>query len=124
MIFFTFVFAFVSDHRIRLHLGRNGGAVGSVWFDDVKLEKVESIDDFVPLETVRWFGDGYRYDDRGWIVVHIEGQPYERGHQYGSLVPDEIVAYIGKLGVLANEADPEAGWNRRRFECDTTLRRT
>ncbi len=117
-------FATQREDRVRLHLGLNGNARGVAWFDDVRLERVDDITEFIPLETVRWSGKGFRYEDRGWIVVHIEGEPFERGYQYGSLVADEIVAYINKLGVLANEADPEAGWRRLRFECDTIFLRT
>ena len=29
--------------------------------------------------TVERFGPAYRYPKSGWIVVHVEGQPYERG---------------------------------------------
>ena len=117
-------FATQREDRVRLHLGRNGNARGKAWFDDVRLERVDDITEYIPLETVRWSGRGFRYNDRGWIVVHIEGEPYERGHQYGALVAEEIVSYITKLGVLANEADPEAGWRRLRFECDTIFLRT
>ena len=117
-------FATQREDRVRLHLGRNGNARGSAWFDDVRLDRVDDITEYIPLETVRWSGKGFRYNDRGWIVVHIEGEPYERGHQYGSLVAEEIVSYIGKLGLLANEAEPEAGWRRLRFECDTLFLRT
>ena len=35
------------------------------------------------------FDKGYRYDKNGWIYVHIEGEPYERGKQYGYLVSEE-----------------------------------
>ena len=117
-------FATRSEDRVRLHLGRNGSARGSAWFDEVRLERVDDITEYIPLDTVRWSGKGFRYDDRGWIVVHIEGEPYERGFQYGSLVADEIVSYITKLGVQANGDDPEAGWRRLRFECDTIFLRS
>jgi hypothetical protein len=116
-------FATQRSDRIRLHLGRNGSARGTAWFDDIRIDKVDDITEYIPLETVRWSGKGFRYDDRGWIVVHIEGEPYQRGHQYGSLVADEIAAYIAKLGVQANRDDPEAGWRRLRFECDTLFLR-
>jgi hypothetical protein len=36
------------------------------------------------------YGKGYRYDSNGWIYVHIEGQPYERGFQHGRLVAREL----------------------------------
>ncbi len=119
----TLFIATKSSDRVRLHLGLNGTATGSAWFDDIRLEKVDDIREYIPPETVRWFGKAYRYDDRGWIFVHIEGEPFERGFQYGYLLPSEIVSYIKKLGVRQNEADPVAGWNTLRFETDSIFLR-
>jgi hypothetical protein len=120
----TLFFATQKEDRVRLHLGHNGSARGRAWFDDIRLEAVDDITEAIPIETVRWSGTGFRYHDRGWIVVHIEGSPYERGYQLGELVADEIAEYIRKLGVLADEDDPEAGWKRLRFECDTLFLRS
>ena len=117
-----FIATSASD-RVRLHLGYNGTARGTAWFDDVRIERVEDIAEYIPLETVRWSGPGFRYDDQGWIFVHIEGEPYERGYQYGSLMPDEIVEYIRKLGVVRHREDPEAGWHTIRFEADALFLR-
>ncbi len=36
------------------------------------------------------YGKGWRFDKHGWVYVHIEGKPYERGVQYGYLVADEL----------------------------------
>lgn len=119
----TLFIATRSRDRVRLHLGHNGTALGKAWFDDVRLEEVEDISEFIPMESVRWFRDGYRYDDRGWVFVHVEGAPYERGYQYGSLVADEIVAYISKLAIQRNAADPAAGWKTLRFESDALFLR-
>jgi hypothetical protein len=119
----TLFIATRSKDRIRLHLGHNGGAAGKAWFTDASVEKVQDIGEYIPMETVRWFGNAYRYDDRGWIFVHIEGEPYERGYQYGYLVADEIVEYILKLGVQRNEHDPESGWRDLRFMSDAMLLR-
>jgi hypothetical protein len=119
----TEFFATRAEDRVRLHLGLNGTARGVAWFDDVRLEPVASLDDMVPPVTVRHEGPGFRYDDRGWIHLHVEGSPYDRGWQHGTLVGDEIVSYLSKLAVLANEADPEAGWARLRFEADALFRR-
>ena len=41
----------------------------------------------------------FRTDREGWIYVHIEGPPRERGHQYGSLVAKEIDDFITVLKV-------------------------
>ncbi|HEC94654.1 MAG TPA: hypothetical protein ENI45_01650, partial [Thermoplasmatales archaeon] len=40
------------------------------------------------------YGMGYRYNVGGWIYLHIEGEPYERGYQHGFLLADEIVDVI------------------------------
>lgn len=101
--------------RVKVNFGFNGTATGKAWFDDLHLEKVDDISEYIPMETVSWFGPGYRYDDRGWIFVHIEGEPYDRGYQYGYLVADEIVEYIEKLAVRQNRQDPEDGWAGIRF---------
>ncbi len=119
----TIFIATRSRDRVRLHLGHNGTASGQVWFDDVRVEEVKDIGEVIPTETVRWHGDGYRYDDKGWIFVHIEGEPYERGYQYGSLVADEIVDYITKLAIKRNQADPAAAWRDFRFQCDALFLR-
>lgn len=37
---------------------------------------------------------GYRYNIQGWIYLHIEGDPYNRGYQHGYLLADEIVDTI------------------------------
>ncbi len=36
------------------------------------------------------YGKGYRFDKNGWIYVHIEGRPYQRGYQYGYLIADRL----------------------------------
>ena len=37
---------------------------------------------------------GYRYDTKGWIYLHVEGEAYDRGFQYGYLLSDEIIDII------------------------------
>ena len=50
-----------------------------------------------------WLQKAYRYDKNGWIYLHIEGEPFERGFQRGYLTADEIdeffktIAYILKF---------------------------
>ncbi len=109
--------------RVCLHLGYNGKAIGDAWFDDLRVEKVENISGYIPLETVKWYDTAFRYTDRGWIFVHIEGQPYRRGYQYGYLLAEEIVAYMKKLAVRANEVNPAAGWEQVRGITDALLLR-
>ncbi|GHG91679.1 C45 family autoproteolytic acyltransferase/hydolase [Comamonas sp. JC664] len=116
-------FATQSSDRVQLHLGRNGKATGTAWFDDVRVEKVDDITAYIPMETVRWAGKGFRYDEGGWIFVHIEGEPYERGHQFGQLAPQEIVRYIEKLGIEKDKTDANKGWNHQRLLADALFLR-
>jgi hypothetical protein len=115
--------AIKSTDKVQLHLGYNGKAKGKIWFDDLTLEEVTDISQYIPLETVKWSGPAFRYEDKGWIFVHIEGKPYQRGFQYGSLVADEIKAFIEKLAVSGNAADPASAWNQRRFGTDAIFLR-
>lgn len=43
---------------------------------------------------IEYYEEGYRYETQGWIYIHIEGQPYERGYQYGYLASEEIIDII------------------------------
>jgi hypothetical protein len=116
-------FASSAQDQVQLHLGRNGKATGSAWFDDVRLEKVEDLGAYVNPETVRWAGRGFRYDDGGWICLHIEGAPYARGRQYGELVSAELARFVDKLANLQDKADPAKGWEALRTMTDVTLLR-
>lgn len=44
-----------------------------------------------------WLGKAYRYDENGWIYLHIEGAPFERGFQRGYLTANEIDEFIKTL---------------------------
>lgn len=116
-------FATQSTDRIQVQLGHNGKATGTAWFDDVRLEEVEDITAYAPLESVRWSGKGFRFDEGGWIYVHIEGEPYERGRQFGELVSQEIVRYIEKLGIQKDKTDPAKGWAQVRLLADSLFLR-
>jgi CubicO group peptidase (beta-lactamase class C family) len=66
---------------------------------------------FTPAAAnVRRFGPAYRYDQHGWIVLHVEGDPYPRGYQYGQLLAPEIGTYIRALGNARSLKDPWAAW--------------
>src|SRR5262245_49377696 len=51
--------------------------------------------DFTPdPATIERHGAGSRHPQCGWIVVHVEGEPYERGYQHGRLLAREIADYV------------------------------
>ncbi|MCX5730365.1 MAG: C45 family autoproteolytic acyltransferase/hydrolase, partial [Deltaproteobacteria bacterium] len=112
-----------ASDRVALHLGRNGKATGAATFADVRLEEVADITAYVPLAQVKWSGPGFRYDDGGWIFVHVEGEPYPRGRQYGELVAPELARYLEKLATLQDRGDPEKGWNGLRRLADALMMR-
>jgi hypothetical protein len=71
--------------------------------------------DFRPdPRSVRRSGPAYRYPQAGWIVVHIEGEPYERGYQHGQLLAPEIVSYVKCFASLQNSKAPAEGWKTTR----------
>ncbi|HSD66258.1 MAG TPA: C45 family autoproteolytic acyltransferase/hydrolase, partial [Vicinamibacteria bacterium] len=118
----TFVATAASD-RVELQLGRNGTATGHAWFDDVSVAEIGDVTEVIPLERVRWAGPAFRYEDRGWILVHVEGAPYARGRQFGKLVPEEIAAYVQKLSIRRDARDPAHGWSALRTLADALMLR-
>ncbi len=119
----TLFVATTARDRVRLHLGLNGAATGTAWFDDVAVEEVTDVRELVPMETVRWHGPGFRYDEKGWIYVHVEGEPYARGFQYGTLLSEEIATYAKKLGIQENPKDGPGAWAEMRFMADAVFLR-
>jgi hypothetical protein len=45
-------------------------------------------------------GNGYRTDANGWIFLHIQGAPYERGFQHGYLLAPELTEIKRSLEYL------------------------
>lgn len=45
---------------------------------------------FNPSEQRQWLSKGARREKAGWIYLHIEGEPRERGFQHGYLLATEI----------------------------------
>lgn len=64
--------------------------------------------------SVRHFGPAYRYPQDGWIVLHIEGAPYDRGYQHGKLMAPEIADYAASLARGRSQHDPSAAWGETR----------
>jgi len=46
------------------------------------------------------YGNGYRFEKNGWIYLHIEGEPRERGFQHGYLVAPEFKEILRSLKYL------------------------
>ena len=74
----------------------------SVWAADVPKA------DFRPdPKSVQRYGPAYRYPQAGWIVLHIEGEPYQRGYQHGRLLASEIAAHLRCFAAFLSPKAPE-----------------
>lgn len=73
--------------------------------------------------SVERFGPAYRFPQAGWTVVHIEGEPYERGVQYGRLMAAEIVDYLGTIGEQYGPKEPTEAYKSLRMIADAMFLR-
>jgi hypothetical protein len=73
--------------------------------------------------TVQKYGAGYRYPQDGWIVLHIEGSPYERGVQHGRLLAPEIAGYLRCYSAMQSPGAPTEGWKLTRTLVNTAFLR-
>ncbi|HEV3122782.1 MAG TPA: C45 family autoproteolytic acyltransferase/hydrolase, partial [Isosphaeraceae bacterium] len=80
--------------------------------------------DFVPdpASVVR-HGPAYRYPQAGWIVLHIEGEPYDRGYQHGRLLSSEIAAYVKAMASMRSPKAPGDAWRGVRTLVDAVFLR-
>ena len=53
----------------------------------------------------------------------MEGEPYARGFQYGTLLSEEIATYAKKLGIQENPKDGPGAWAEMRFMADAVFLR-
>lgn len=65
-------------------------------------------------EAVERYGPAYRYPQAGWVVLHVEGEPYTRGYQQGRLMAKEIAAYVRMLATERSAKAPADGWKSAR----------
>lgn len=92
------------------------GAVfaGKSWVEGVSVEEINEAPAWPSKVAVKSFGPAYRYPKAGWIYLHIEGQPYERGFQHGYLMPKEIEGYIDRSAAEVDSKDRALGWSQAR----------
>src|SRR5579871_3085065 len=91
--------------EILLTVGSGGTFSGKAWFEGIQLDAISSEDEWPVREAVATFGPAYRYPAAGWIYLHIEGQPYERGYQHGHLMSREIPEYLERCAAVLGSRD-------------------
>ena len=97
-----------------LTVAYGGTFEGKAWFSGVAVDEASSGETWPAPSAVTTYGPAYRYPVGGWIYLHIEGQPYERGYQHGHLMAREIPQYLERC---AAELDPKGrnkSWNLAR----------
>ncbi|QJW99207.1 C45 family autoproteolytic acyltransferase/hydolase [Frigoriglobus tundricola] len=75
-----------------------------------------------PPDVVRYEA-AYRYTQAGWVVVHVEGEPYVRGYQQGRLLAKEIAAQIRMFATERSVKAPADGWRAARTIANALLLR-
>jgi hypothetical protein len=103
-----------AQDSILLTAGKGGAFDGKAWFAGVAIDEVSSKDDWPSRAAVTTFGPAYRYPTGGWIYLHIEGQPYERGYQHGHLMAKEIVQYLERCAAELDSKGKKESWNLAR----------
>jgi hypothetical protein len=89
-----------AQDEVVLTVGNGGTFSGKAWFEGIRLDATSSDNEWPLREAVQTFGPAYRYPAAGWIYLHIEGQPYERGYQHGHLMTHEIPEYLERCASL------------------------
>ena len=117
-----FVATRAEDH-ILITAGNGGALQGKAWFEGITIDEASSSGNWPAAAAVRTFGPAYRYPAAGWIYLHIEGKPYERGYQHGYLMAKEIPEYLTRCAIdLAGKAE-EHSWNTFRTSADALFLR-
>jgi hypothetical protein len=112
-----------SDDHILITAGQGGALQGKAWFEGVNIDEVSADGNWPAREAVRTFGPAYRYPAAGWIYLHIEGKPYERGYQHGYLMAKEIPEYLARCAIsLSGKADKQT-WDAYRTSANALFLR-
>ena len=97
-----------AQDQILLTVGNGGSFRGKAWFEGIRVEEADSMGEWPAQDAVQTFGPAYRYPAAGWIYLHIEGQPYERGFQHGHLMAREIPEYLERCAAVLGSKE---NWN-------------
>jgi Phospholipase B len=100
-----------SRDEITLRVAEGGAFAGQAWFDGVNLDEASGAGSWPVKAAVKTFGPAYRYPKAGWVYLHIEGAPYERGYQHGYLMAKEIEGYIDRCAAVLNAKSRQDGWS-------------
>lgn len=103
-----------AQDAILLTAGSGGAFEGKAWFAGVSIDEASDSQEWPAPEAVAQYGPAYRYPSGGWIYLHVEGQPYERGYQHGRLMSKEIVQYMARCAAELDRNGKTQSWRLAR----------
>lgn len=106
-----------------IRIASGAAFTGRAWVEGVAVEPISTLPAWPAKAAVRSFGPAYRYPRAGWIYLHTEGQPYERGFQHGYLMAREIEGYLDRCAAQMNSKDRAQGWRQGRAIADAVFLR-
>jgi hypothetical protein len=112
-----------SEDRVVVFAGLGGQIRGRAWFDALNLTELSTEPDWPTRVALESYGPAYRYPVGGWIYLHIEGQPYERGYQHGRLLAREIEQYLNRCALSFDPKSKERAWDFARATADSLFLR-
>lgn len=89
----------------------------------MSIEEVSFAGQWPTQVALKTLGPAYRYPQGGWIYLHIEGKPYERGYQHGYLLPQEIERYIDRCAAELDSKSRANAWEYGRTTADALFLR-
>jgi hypothetical protein len=111
------------EERVHLVAGLGGKVEGRAWFDALSVDEAPQEPEWPARAAIERFGPAYRYPTGGWIYVHVEGPPYERGYQHGRLLAREIERYLNRCATSLDPKSRERAWDMARTTADALFLR-
>ena len=103
-----------AQDRIALSVGAGGEFTGRAWFEGISIDEASTEGNWPSKAALKTYGPAYRYPSAGWIYLHIEGKPYERGYQHGRLMAPEIETYIDRCAAQLDANSRATAWSNGR----------
>ncbi len=106
-----------AQDNLILTIAYGGTFEGKAWFSGVALNEAPpntAAEPWPVASAVTTYGPAYRYPVGGWIYLHIEGKPYERGYQHGRLMAAEIPRYMARCAAQLDPKGRNKSWDLAR----------
>ncbi len=115
--------ATASKDNVVLSVAAGGSFRGQAWFADARVEESNAAPAWPAKAGLQTYGPAYRYPEGGWIYVHIEGEPYDRGYQHGHLLAHELETYLDRCAATLSSKDRKTTWAWARTQANALFLR-